>query len=242
MFLAWFIPIIVVSIVLFFVIAIKVGKKKKFISKIKIPHIDSKKLAGKKAERIVNSQIQILINNELKGQGKSHPNFIFFVDKYKQDTCEIDNLVVTKGGIFIIEVKGWKGEITGNLNDEKWTKTKKYHRTEFTYGYDIQSLDNPIQENDKHSKNFFNIWKNICSDIPKITPIVIFPYSKNPPEGTHNIESTFSLIIKLSKHGSYSVAEIENVILKIIEKYGATEEDHIKTINRLEQKHKSLSF
>ena len=90
--------------------------------------------------------------------------------------------------------------------------------------------------------NFSNIWKKVCNDIPKITPIVIFPYSKNPPEGTHNIPSALSFITKLSKHGSYSVIKIENIILKIIEKYGATEEDHIKTINRLEQKHKSLSF
>ena len=240
MFLAWFIPVIVVFIVLFFVIAIKAGKKKKFISKIKIPPIDSKEQAGKKGERIVNDRIQKLISNKLKGQGISHPKFIFFV--YKQDTCEIDNLVVTKGGIFIIETKNWKGEITGNLNDKNWKKTKKYYRDEFTYD-DIQSLENPIQENQRHSNNFSNIWKKVCNNIPpKITPIVIFPYSKNPPEGTHNIESAFSLIIKLSKHGSYSVAEIENVILKIIEKYGATEEDHIKTINRLEQKHKSLSF
>lgn len=241
MFLAWFIPIIVVFIVLFFVIAIKVGKKKKFVSKTKIPSIDSKKQAGEEAERIVNNRIQKLISNKLKGQGISHPKFIFFV--YKQDTCEIDNLVVTKGGIFIIETKNWKGEITGNLNDKNWTKTKKYNYTKFTYDYDIQSLENPIQENDRHLNNFSNIWKKVCNDIdiPKITPIVIFPYSKNPPEGTHNIESAFSLIIKLSKHGSYSVTKIENIILKIIEKYGATEEDHIKTINRLEQKHKNLS-
>ena len=237
MFLAWFIPVIVVFIVLFLVIAIKAGKKKKFISKIKIPPIDSKEQAGKKGERIVNDRIQKLISNKLKGQGISHPKFIFFV--YKQDTCEIDNLVVTKGGIFIIETKNWKGEITGNLNDRNWKKTKKYYRNEFTYDYDIQSLENPIQENDRHLNNFSNIWKKVCNNIPKITPIVIFPYSKNPPEGTHNIESTFSLIIKLSKHGIYSVAEIENVILKIIEKYGATVEDHIKTINRLEQKNKS---
>lgn len=121
-------------------------------------------------------------------------------------------------------------------------KTKKYYRNEFTYD-DIQSLKNPIQENQRHSNNFSNIWKKVCNNIPpKITPIVIILNSKNPPEGTHDIPSAFSLIIKLSKHGSYSVAEIENVILKIIEKYGATKEDHIKTINRLEQKHKSLSF
>ena len=72
-----------------------------FVSKIKIPPIDSKEQAGKKGERIVNDRIQKLISNKLKGQGISHPKFIFFV--YKQDTCEIDNLVVTKGGIFIIE-------------------------------------------------------------------------------------------------------------------------------------------
>ncbi len=243
MLLLWLIPtaciVCSVFIILLVVLKARARKNKGFIVEIQRNH---KKQAGDKAESVVNWEIQKFINNELKGQGKTHPTFIFFVDKYRQYTCEIDNIVVTKGGIFIIETKGWKGNVTGNLDDKKWTKIKKYHITEFTYGYNTQSLDNPIQENYRHLKNFFNVWKKVCSDIPKITPIVIFPFLENPPEGTYNIQSAFCFITKLTTRGNYSIGKLESIISKMIEKYGATEEDHKKTLNRKEQEHNSLSF
>ena len=131
MFLAWLIPIVIVIslvfIILLFVLKLKTSKKQNIYNK-----------AGEESEQKVNYQIQRLIDNKLNGQGKAHPNFIFFVDKYKQHTSQIDNLVVTKARIFIIEIKGWKGNVVGNLDDKKWTKTKIYHRTHYIFDYDIK--------------------------------------------------------------------------------------------------------
>ena len=37
---------------------------------------------------------------------------------------ELDNVILNKRGIFIIEVKNYVGTITGGLNDYEWSKTK----------------------------------------------------------------------------------------------------------------------
>ena len=62
--------------------------------------------AGNQAELLVNNKIQAMITHELDGHGVNHRKFIFFTNKKSKDTVEIDSLVVTKAGIFIIEVKG----------------------------------------------------------------------------------------------------------------------------------------
>lgn len=38
--------------------------------------------------------------------------------------AELDNVILNKRGIFIIEVKNYVGTITGGLNDYEWSKTK----------------------------------------------------------------------------------------------------------------------
>ena len=38
--------------------------------------------------------------------------------------AELDNVILNKRGIFIIEVKNYIGTITGGLNDYEWSKTK----------------------------------------------------------------------------------------------------------------------
>lgn len=38
--------------------------------------------------------------------------------------AEIDNLIINKNGIFIVEVKNYNGEIYGDIDDYEWTKIK----------------------------------------------------------------------------------------------------------------------
>lgn len=43
---------------------------------------------------------------------------------YDGKKTELDNVILNKRGIFIIEVKNYVGTITGGLNDYEWNKTK----------------------------------------------------------------------------------------------------------------------
>ena len=75
------------------------------------------KNAGNTGEAIFTSRIRgilrgddVLINNiSLSVNGKE---------------AEIDNLIINKNGIFIVEVKNYNGKLFGNTDDYEWTKVK----------------------------------------------------------------------------------------------------------------------
>ncbi|WP_206868119.1 NERD domain-containing protein [Clostridium zeae] len=61
--------------------------------------------------------------------------------KVGNKTTQIDHLIISNYGIFVIETKNYKGWITGNEFDDKWRQTI-YKRREF--------LHNPIKQNYGH--------------------------------------------------------------------------------------------
>ena len=226
----WAIVFIAVACILFFVIVVGVivglSHRPEELDQEDVAEINK---AGKEAELLVNNKIQDMITRELNGQGIVHRKFIFFVKKKIGKTTEIDSLVVTKAGIFIIEVKGWKGVLTSCDPEAKdWTKVKQYHKTKYTYGYKETAEPNPIKQNKRHVANFLHKWM-FCSDYKADTiQMVIFPYLENILEGTYDIKSALACIKELSNNGNRDITKIEKVIAKFVKKYGATEEDHIR--------------
>ena len=63
---------------------------------------------------------------------------IFFDEK----TVEFDDIIVNKYGVFIIEVKNYKGTIVGGEDDYEW---EKYHTSEGGNTY-VKSVKNPIKQ------------------------------------------------------------------------------------------------
>ena len=58
-------------------------------------------------------------------------------------TTQIDHIVLSPFGIFVIETKNMSGWIFGSADNKKWTQT--FHRSKF-------SFQNPIRQNFKHVK------------------------------------------------------------------------------------------
>lgn len=78
-------------------------------------------------------------------------------------TSQIDHIVISKSGIFVIETKNYKGWIHGHENSDYWTQT--------IYKYK-KKLRNPIKQNWGHvyaTKNVLSSYKHI-----KYYPIVVF--------------------------------------------------------------------
>lgn len=78
-------------------------------------------------------------------------------------TAQIDHVVVSIYGIFVIETKNYNGWIFGNENDKYWTQVIFRHRTRFL---------NPIWQNSGHIK----MLKETLGEFNNLTfyPIVVF--------------------------------------------------------------------
>jgi restriction system protein len=61
----------------------------------------------------------------------------------KDGTTQIDHVIVSKFGVFVLETKNMKGWIFGSPNQKQWTQQIYKHRNKF---------QNPIHQNYKHTK------------------------------------------------------------------------------------------
>lgn len=97
-------------------------------------------------------------------------------------TTEIDSILITRKGIFCIEIKNWVGRISGNDKAD----------------YCIQKYDNPYRK-DKHHRNPVKQNENHCRVLERlfgycyeIKNIIIFPRI----EDKRNLDSAFVYEIK----------------------------------------------
>ena len=110
---------------------------------------------GKYSEKLVNNKIQ-----ELPEEYVIFNDLLFESNGY---STQIDHIVVSPYGVFVIETKGYKGWILGGENSEYWTQTIYKSKHQFY---------NPIKQNAGHVRFLRHLLK--CSvDIPFI-PIVVF--------------------------------------------------------------------
>ena len=80
-------------------------------------------------------------------------------------SVQIDHIVISPYGIFVIETKNFKGWIYGNDDCDKWTKMyygRKYH------------FNNPVKQNHSHVKALANLF---CMSENQFIPIVVFLHS-----------------------------------------------------------------
>lgn len=81
-------------------------------------------------------------------------------------SVQIDHLIVSRYGVFVIETKGYKGWILGGENSEYWTQVIYKSKYQFY---------NPIRQNDGHVRFLYHLLK--CSVTIPIIPIVVFDNS-----------------------------------------------------------------
>ena len=85
---------------------------------------------------------EILVDKILSRLPEDYITFNDLLFKSNGYTVQIDHIVVSPFGIFVIETKGYQGWITGGENSEYWTQTifKSKHK-----------FYNPIRQNDGQS-------------------------------------------------------------------------------------------
>ncbi|EPJ0794777.1 nuclease-related domain-containing protein, partial [Vibrio vulnificus] len=77
-------------------------------------------------------------------------------------TTQIDHIVVSRFGIFVVETKNMKGWIFGSKSQKQWTQKVYRHSSKF---------QNPLHQNYKHVKTLESL---LAIDCEKLHSVVVF--------------------------------------------------------------------
>lgn len=116
-----------------------------------------KKIVGKAGEHYVKQELKKLPKEK----------YLVLNDVMVENnnvTYQIDHIVVSEFGIFVIETKKYNGYIVGNEYDKKWKQNNKFY------------INNPIHQNYGHVKALEDVLK---LDNNKFIPIVCIPSTAN---------------------------------------------------------------
>ena len=90
-------------------------------------------------------------------------------------TTQIDHIVISPYGIFVIETKNYKGWIFGHENSEEWKQSLLGKKRFWGWSSEQHKLRNPIRQNAAHARAVKAILKEM-GDFT-IIPIVVFSNS-----------------------------------------------------------------
>lgn len=81
-------------------------------------------------------------------------------------SAQIDHVVITPRGIFLVETKNWRGQLTGDENERRWQQDKGA-------GQPIVKLYNPIMQNRRHVEIFRHWLRAHGVEWPDVFPVLV---------------------------------------------------------------------
>ena len=157
-------------------------------------------------------------------------------------TTQIDDILIFRSGIYVIECKDYSGWIFGDGSQENWTQT-------LPYGYDGDYVKihfyNPIKQNQNHMKCIRQKLQN-DSSIP-IHNIVVFGDSctlkkiENTLDAhVINVGNLYETIYRIEQKTGQRLSEtdIENIYTRLrqdVAENPSLSEEHIRNVERIKQ-------
>ena len=187
-----------------------------------IGFIKSAYFKGKFGEFIVNRAIS-------KKLDKTEYHLVKNVTLPTDDgTTQVDHIIVSRYGIFVIETKNMKGWIFGSERQKMWTQKIYKHSNKF---------QNPLHQNYKHIKTLSNLLE---VEVSKFHSLVVFTgdstFKAEMPENVLNV----GYINYIKSKGSvlFSIPEVEALLEKIeLFRFKRSRETNRNHIKHLKQKH-----
>lgn len=151
-------------------------------------------------------------------------------------TTQIDHIVISDFGVFVIETKNYKGWILGGENSEYWTQVI-YKRKEKLY--------NPIRQNIGHIRALKNCLKEY-PDLKYISIIVFPPKSDIKVKTNTDVVYSHQLLKTIKKYTDVNLMETDREAIfhtisasNLIDTYN--KRDHIQSIkNRIQRRKQSV--
>ena len=185
----------IVEIIILFIISFLV--KKKYLDK------------GKLGERSVSKRLKRLDNNKYKVIND-------VILKTSRGTSQIDHLVVSNYGIFVIETKNYQGWIVGSENTDNWQQIiynkKNYFRNPIKQNYGhIKAIEENLKLNNKIKYISIIVFMNGCDlKVNATTPVLyehdllkqIYKYKKQLLL-EEEVKNTYKMLLKANKNSMY---------------------------------------
>lgn len=173
---------------------------------------------GKKGEKLVARELS---RCKLKGDRILNDLYLFFG---KDVSAQIDHVLFSRRGIFVIETKNLSGILEGDEKSERWVQT-------LAGGSIVHTFYNPVMQNQTH----VNFLRRALSTQHKIFSVVIFAQGniqKIRSSNVYTIESFKAFFASLSKD-ALSPSEIKRCFARLKElNRGDLKRRHLKNVKK----------
>lgn len=144
----------------------------------------------------------------------------------KGGTTQIDHILVSKYGVFVIETKNIKGWIFGSESQRKWTQQIYKHKNTF---------QNPLHQNYKHIRTLSEL---LNLEESKFYSVVVFTgessFKTKMPENV--LDRGYTKYIKSKNKIVFSDTEVNKIIKEIesnqFERGFKTNREHVKNLKK----------
>ena len=148
--------------------------------------------------------------------------------RLKDGTTQVDHILVSRFGVFVIETKDYKGWIFGNENDRTWTQV--LYRTKFRF-------QNPLRQNYKHVCAVRELLDFLEPDV--IRSVVVFAgeavFKTDPPAGVFTLSEFLAHVesqrteVMSANRVQFCIGRLEATRLAITQ---ATDVEHVLALRR----------
>ena len=151
-------------------------------------------------------------------------------DGKEQGTTQIDHIIVSKYGIFVVETKNMKGWIFGSESQKQWTQQIFKHKSKF---------QNPLHQNYKHVKTLESLLKiESKTKNDAVFSVIIFigdsTFKTKMPDNVRFARGGIEYI-KSKRDITLSEDEVADIIEQIesgrLERSIKTNRQHVKHVN-----------
>lgn len=141
-------------------------------------------------------------------------------------STQIDHVLLTKKGIFVVETKNFGGKVYGSINNKEWTQVLAYGKIKNTFL-------NPIFQNKTH---LLALRKVLGSDVNYIN-LVVFVQNNAPLMNTVEVIN-FDILSKYIEYYTSDTeideARLDELATKLnnLKKYQISTKQHIKNLSK----------
>lgn len=189
------------------------------------------------SKKISNVEKGIIGERRIASILESLPNEYHIVNdiliEYGKKSSQIDHVIVSPYGIFVIETKNFVGVIYGNDIDREWTQRIGNHETSFY---------NPFMQNKNHCYAILQCISNYYMN--KLLPIVVFTSKSELNISTKQRivhEDNLIELIRVFKEKKLTDNEIHDVLFKLENSNNTSYDAWIRHINRINNRKKRKS-